>query len=257
MTQPNPARPAPAVLIVGLLAALVVLALVVVGIAAGLVIRDLPKLMGLLTPTTAVTFRASAGDHPVTAAELENGARILTDRARAAGYAGASFAAAPGGQIEGRVPTRLDAAALSRLTGIGLVELVDLGQNPMSAGTLIRTDLPSLAPQTGEGLIWHTIISNDGFKSAVVGRTSTGEWQVNFTLTEKGTKILADFTTQHIGTTVGIALDKQIISSPRIQEPIPDGRGQILGGFTQESAQDLAAIITTQPLPVRLEPAAP
>ncbi len=244
-------------LIVGLLAALVVLALVVVGVAASLAIRNLPALMGLLTSTTAVTFRASAGDKAVTATDLETTARILTDRAKMAGYAGASFAATPDGRITGRVPTRLDAEAMSRLTRIGLLELVELGQETLSPGTLIRTDLLSLAPQSGEGLIRHTVMTNDAFKSAAVGRTEAGEWVVNFTLTEQGTKTLADFTTEHVGTFLAIVLDKQIISVPKLQEPILEGRGSISGRFTAETAQDLAAILNTQPLPVVLEQTTP
>ncbi len=243
--------------IVGLLAALVVLALVLVGVAASVAIRNLPALMALLTPTTAVAFRASAGDKAVTAADLETAARILTDRAKMAGYAGASFAATPDGRITGRVPTRMDAEALSQLTRIGLVELVELGQETLSTGTLIRTDLPFLVPQAGEGPVRHTVLSNDDFKDAAVGRTEAGEWQVNFTLTEPGTKTLADFTTEHVGTYLAIALDKQIISAPMIQSPILEGRGVISGRFTRESAQDWAAFLNTQPLPVMLEQTTP
>lgn len=257
MTQPSPARPVSARLIVGLLAVAVVLALAVVGITAGLAIPNLPKLIGLLTPTKLVTFRASAGDKPVMAADCENAAQILTDRAKQAGYAGASFAATPDGGIAGRVPTRLDAEALNQLTRIGLVELVELGQETLSPGTLIRTDLPSLAPRSSEGPVWHTVISNDGFKSASPARSPSGEYLVDFTLTEQGTKTLADFTTEHVGTFLGVALDKEIISTPKLLAPIPNGRGTISGSFTLETAGDLAAILNTRPLPVVLEQTTP
>ncbi len=257
MTQPSPARKAPEALIVGLLAALVVLVLVVLGIGAGLAIPSLPKLIGLLTPTKTVTFRASAGDKPVTAADLETTARILTDRAKMTNHAGASFAATPDGRITGRVPARLDAEALSQLTRIGLVELVELGQETLSPGTLIRTDLPSLAPQSGEGPVRHTVMSNDGFKSAAPARSPNGEYLVDFTLTEQGTKTLADFTTDHVGTFLGIALDKEIISVPRLQEPITGGLGTLSGSFTLETVQDLATVLNTQPLPVVLEQMTP
>jgi len=49
-----------------------------------------------------------------------------------------------------------------------------------------------------------------------------------------------------------IILDGQIISAPEVNEPISGGRCSITGGFTQEEASNLAALIRGGALPVEL-----
>ena len=48
-------------------------------------------------------------------------------------------------------------------------------------------------------------------------------------------------------------LDKQVISSPRISTAIPDGKGQISGNFTSESANNLAVTLRYGRLSVPVE----
>ena len=81
----------------------------------------------------------------------------------------------------------------------------------------------------------------------------TGEPVVAFTLTTEGARIFSAYTTSHSGQIVGIALDKQIISAPRISEPITIGSGQIEGNFTTESANALAIQLRYGSLPVPLK----
>jgi len=48
-------------------------------------------------------------------------------------------------------------------------------------------------------------------------------------------------------------LDGKILSAPNIREPIPGGRGQISGGFTLQTAKDLAVLLRSGALPAPLE----
>ena len=50
-----------------------------------------------------------------------------------------------------------------------------------------------------------------------------------------------------------IILDGQIISAPRVNEPISGGQCSITGGFSQEEASNLAALIRGGALPLELE----
>ena len=50
-----------------------------------------------------------------------------------------------------------------------------------------------------------------------------------------------------------IILDGQIISAPRVNEPISGGQCSITGGFSQEEASNLAALISGGALPMELE----
>jgi len=59
-------------------------------------------------------------------------------------------------------------------------------------------------------------------------------------------------TTDNVGQVLAIVLDNEIISAPRIREPILGGSGVISGQFTVQSAQDLALLLRAGALPADL-----
>jgi preprotein translocase subunit SecD len=86
-----------------------------------------------------------------------------------------------------------------------------------------------------------------------VTTTQTGEPQVAFSLNQDGAQIFRDFTTNHVGQILAIVLDKEVISTPGIREPITDGQGVISGNFTIESANALAIQLRYGSLPIPLK----
>jgi preprotein translocase subunit SecD len=70
--------------------------------------------------------------------------------------------------------------------------------------------------------------------------------------TEGGQKF-ARMTQQYTGKLFAIILDGQVISAPRINEPILGGVSQISGSFTTESANQLAISLRSGALPVDLK----
>jgi preprotein translocase subunit SecD len=83
---------------------------------------------------------------------------------------------------------------------------------------------------------------------------NTGVWQVDFTLTGKGSKLWDDMAAKYYQKQVAIELDGVVKSAPTIQAQQFNGRGQITGNFTQREAKDLALVIRYGALPVQLEP---
>lgn len=67
-----------------------------------------------------------------------------------------------------------------------------------------------------------------------------------------GARKFAKLTTDHVNERFAIVLDGKVLSAPGIREPIPGGRGQISGGFTLESAKDLAVLLRSGALPAPL-----
>ncbi len=67
-----------------------------------------------------------------------------------------------------------------------------------------------------------------------------------------GARQFSRLTTKHVNERFAIVLDGKVLSAPRINEPIPGGRGQISGGFTLESAKDLAVLLRSGALPAPL-----
>ena len=63
---------------------------------------------------------------------------------------------------------------------------------------------------------------------------------VNVALDERGTKALADITTQYVNRVLVFVVGDRVISAPVIREPILNGMFQISGNLTLEAARALA-----------------
>lgn len=81
---------------------------------------------------------------------------------------------------------------------------------------------------------------------------STGDIQVSLQMNNDGAKIWADMTTKAANNNnreVAILLDDEVVSAPRVINPITGGSTSITGGFSLEEAQDLAQILQVGKLP--------
>ena len=186
---------------------------------------------------------------------LEKTAEILTTRVHNLGYSNISFIVNDNNQIISKVPSYIDTKSLvEKISPIGLLEFVDLGNTPLPQGTVISTDLEDVyIQQTTDEKRWHTIMANEGINEASISKDEAGNFQIMFSLTDKGKKVFADHTTANIGAYLGIVLDKVVMSVPIINQPITDGQGMISGAYTQESAQDLVIILKATPLPIPIK----
>ncbi len=83
---------------------------------------------------------------------------------------------------------------------------------------------------------------------------NTGEPVVNVEFNAEGKELFAKITTRNVEQQVAIYLDRQIISSPVVREPITDGTAVISGSFTLDSAKKLVERLNAGalPLPVSL-----
>ena len=80
-----------------------------------------------------------------------------------------------------------------------------------------------------------------------------GEAVVSFRLDSEGSRKFCDITKKNVGKPFAIVLDEQIVSAPRINEPICGGNGQISGGFDVKEAKDLAILLRAGALPTDLQ----
>ncbi|MBO9713564.1 protein translocase subunit SecD [Sphingomonas sp.] len=81
----------------------------------------------------------------------------------------------------------------------------------------------------------------------------TGAPEVVLDLNAVGTKRFADITTQNVNKPFAIIVDNKVISAPNINEPILGGRASISGGFTVDSANELAIALRSGKLPIALK----
>src|SRR5512141_2030578 len=161
---------------------------------------------------------------------------------------------------------------VAALQQTGLLEFVDFGNNPLNAGTVVKTDFgqsgstgttatgtpaagatpevtatpaqptpttvpgqptPTAGPDASQP-VYHTVMTGADLKIVNVSADQGGKPAVSFTLSTNGAKIFADYTTTHTRQYLGIVLDKKVISAPIVNTPITDGQGIIEGSFTAQ-----------------------
>ena len=97
------------------------------------------------------------------------------------------------------------------------------------------------------------ILSGDNLLDAQARMNNqTNETVVSFTLDRVGAKRFGKATSTNMGRKLAIILDGKIISAPVIRDTIASGNGQISGGFTFQSATDLALLLRSGALPAPL-----
>ncbi|MEW6157987.1 MAG: protein translocase subunit SecD [Verrucomicrobiota bacterium] len=91
-------------------------------------------------------------------------------------------------------------------------------------------------------------------RAGVVPDPVTGEPRIILEFNNEGAQIFGQVTRENVGERLGIVLDGQLQSAPRINEPIPGGSAEISGSYSFAEAFTLANVLEN-PLeaPVRIE----
>lgn len=99
-----------------------------------------------------------------------------------------------------------------------------------------------------------TVVTGKDLKDAQEAMDpTTGEAEVNLTFNPEGAKKFADFTSANIGRRLGIYLDGRLLQNPVIRDAITNGKGRITGYATLEEAHNIAVLLRSGALPVKLE----
>ncbi|MCO5084338.1 MAG: protein translocase subunit SecDF [Rhizobiaceae bacterium] len=133
-------------------------------------------------------------------------------------------------------------------TSVPVQEAIE-GRPPAGSSVIYSMDDPPV-PYLIEDRV---IVSGENLVDAQATFDSrTNEPVVSFRFDAKGATRFGQATQQNVGRLFAIILDKQVISAPRINEPILGGSGQISGSFTAQSANDLAVLLRAGALPADL-----
>ena len=76
---------------------------------------------------------------------------------------------------------------------------------------------------------------------------------INLKFDEAGAKKLAQLTTDNVGKAMAMVIDGEVVSAPIITAPVVGGQIQLSGGFSQESANELAIRLHAGALPAKAE----
>lgn len=156
-----------------------------------------------------------------------------------------------------QVPGLQDPTALKQLLGKTAkleFKLVDTdadpaqvaqGKAPAGSQILPSVDGPPMAVKR------RAIISGDQLIDSQPS-FDQGQPVVSFRFDSVGGRRFGKATQENVGKPFAIILDNQIISAPRINQPILGGSGVITGNFTVQSANELAILLRSGKLPVAL-----
>ena len=152
--------------------------------------------------------------------------------------------------------------AVATFRETGLLEFVDAGDTFLLPGTVVSTtfgqaeepEVSETSALTPTGTVeYRTVMTGKDLKSVARSQDEYGKLQIVFELTDAGAEIFAMHTAANIGRYLAITMDKQVISSPRIESAIPEGRGRITGQFTLDEITRIVLQLEYGALPIPLK----
>ena len=99
----------------------------------------------------------------------------------------------------------------------------------------------------------NTVLSGTDLKDAQAATNQqNGQHVVNLEFSDEGAKKFAEVTMKNVGRRIAILLDGEVLTDPNVREPILGGRAEISGQKTLEEAQQLAVLLRSGALPVKV-----
>jgi preprotein translocase subunit SecD len=189
---------------------------------------------------------------PVSNDAMDGVLRIIRNRIDQLGVAEPAITREGRNRIVVELPGIRDPQRAIDLIGkTALLQFVDTGTTSVPAGSQWQgTDKVVYPDKSVHTIPKNILLTGADLTDAQVTFDQFGRPQVGFTFKSSAAKKFEDYTTKNIGKYLTIVLDNQVISSPVINSPIPGGKGVIEGGFTLESARDLAVLLRGGALPL-------
>ncbi len=129
-----------------------------------------------------------------------------------------------------------------------IVELAGVSDPDEAVRNLIKTAYLEFQTEDGK-----TVLTGRQLKTAQEGKGPGGQPEVNLEFEPDGAKIFADVTAANVGKPIYIILDGQVVQSPTVREAIPNGKAQISPYESLEAAHNVAILLRSGALPVKLE----
>ena len=212
------------------------------------------RVVELVGQTAELRFRQVLASGPG-AASVGSGASIATG-------SGASVATGSGASVDtGSTATPVNGISAAINAKYEALDCTKL-ENLQGTGTDAPTETIAVCDRNGSTkyiLAPAEVLGRQISKASAGLDTQAGSaWYVSLTFNGEGTTAFGALTTRVTSlpeplNQVAIVLDGLVVSSPRINEPIPSGTAQITGSFTQLEAQDLANVLKYGALPLSFD----
>ena len=129
-----------------------------------------------------------------------------------------------------------------------IVELPGVKDPEKAIDMLGKTALLEFQDENGA-----VVLTGKELKDAKAQIDQSNQHLVALEFSDEGAKRFADLTSKNVGRKIAILLDKQVLTSPTVQEAITGGKAVITGNRTMDEAQRLAILLRSGALPVKVE----
>jgi len=129
-----------------------------------------------------------------------------------------------------------------------IIELPGIKDPDKAIQTIGKTAMLEFKDEEG-----NTVLTGTDLKDAQAATNQqNGQNVVNLEFTDEGATKFADLTLKNVGRTIAILLDGEVLTAPNVREPIMGGKAEITGQKTLEEAQQLAVLLRSGALPVKV-----
>ena len=98
----------------------------------------------------------------------------------------------------------------------------------------------------------NTVLTGTDLKDAKEQTDQQNQNLVALEFSDEGGRKFADLTTKNVGKRIAILLDGEVLTAPNVKEPITGGKAVITGSRTLEEAHNLAILLRSGSLPVKV-----
>ena len=144
-------------------------------------------------------------------------------------------------------------ALLGKTAKLTFHEVVRVSGNPdenPGVGNILLPDIDD--PDTYYVLGRRAVVSGEELADAQPSFDQNGLPAVTFRFDPAGARAFGRYTTENVGRLFATVLDGEVITAPRINEPITGGSGIITGNFSIEESTRLAILLRAGALPAEL-----
>ena len=129
-----------------------------------------------------------------------------------------------------------------------IIELPGIKDPDAAIKTIGKTAMLEFKDEEG-----NTVLTGTDLKDAQAATNQqTGQNVVNLEFSDEGGQKFADLTLKNVGRNIAILLDGEVLTAPNVREPIMGGKAEITGQKTLEEAQQLAVLLRSGALPVKV-----
>ena len=129
-----------------------------------------------------------------------------------------------------------------------IIELAGIKDPDAAIRTIGKTAMLEFKDEEG-----NTLLTGTDLKDAQAAMNQqNNQAVVNLEFSDEGAKKFADATLANVGRQIAILLDGEVLTDPVVREPILGGRAEISGQRNLEEAQNIAVLLRSGALPVKV-----